>query len=76
MTAEEILPLLAAFEASARTPEQPNDGARLAFLMLGLGGAAIGLLFFDAAWRGRFRGVRRGLVASATRRVRQGERWV
>jgi mono/diheme cytochrome c family protein len=76
MSADEILPLLATFEASARTPEQPNDAARTVFLMLGLGGAAIGLLVFDAAWRGRFRGVRRPLVASATRRARQGERWV
>ncbi len=72
LRAEEILPLLAVFEAAARTPQQPGNAAQLTFLMLGLGGAIAALLALDAAWRGRFRGVRRPMVDAARRR---GERW-
>ena len=46
-----------------------NVAGQTAFVLLGLGGAAAGLALAGAAWRGRFRGVRRPLVEAARRRA-------
>ncbi len=59
---EEILPLVAFFEDAARRGGQDDSAARLNFFLLGLGGAAFGLVVMDAAWKRRFRNVRRSLV--------------
>ena len=67
---EEILPLVAYFEDAARRGGQDDSAARLQFLLLGLGGSALGLVLMDAAWKRRFRSVRRTLVESARRRER------
>ena len=64
---EEILPLVAFFQDSARRGGQDDSAARLNFFLLGMGGAALGLVAMDAAWKGRFRSVRRALVESARR---------
>ena len=59
---EEILPLVAYFEQAAQQPGQDDGVAPLNFFLVGLGGAALGLIGFDGIWRRRFRGVRRALV--------------
>ena len=64
---EEILPLVAFFEDAARRGGQDDSAARLNFFLLGLGGAALGLVIMDAAWKRRFRSVRRALVENARR---------
>jgi len=67
---EEILPLVAFFEDSARRGGQDDSAARLNFFLLGLGGAALGLVVMDAAWKHRYRSVRRTLVENSRRAVR------
>jgi len=67
---EEILPLVAFFEDSARRGGQDDSAARLNFFLLGLGGAALGLVAMDTAWKRRFRSVRKTLVESARRTQR------
>lgn len=62
LAAEEILPLIGLFEQAAREGGEDNSPARLTFLLFGLGGAAMGLVAFDIAWKGRFRAVRAPLV--------------
>ena len=62
---EEILPLVAFFEDSARRGGQDDSAARLNFFLLGLGGAGLALVVMDAAWKRRFRSVRRALVENA-----------
>ena len=64
---EEILPLVAFFEDAARQGGQDDSAARLNFFLLGLGGAALGLVVMDAAWKRRFRSVRRALVEDSRR---------
>ena len=64
MTVDEILPLVAYFEHTAKHEEEDNSPAGLIFILLGLGGAVGVLIVFNMAWRGRFRGVRKRLVQS------------
>jgi hypothetical protein len=70
LKSEEILPLVAFFEDAARHGGQDDSAARMNFFLLGIGGAAFGLVVMDAAWKGRFRNVRRTLVET-TRRVQR-----
>jgi mono/diheme cytochrome c family protein len=70
MKPEEILPLVAFFEDSARRGGQDDSAARLNFFLLGIGGAALGLVAMDAAWKRRFRSVRRALVENSRRKAR------
>lgn len=65
---EEILPLVALFEDSAKKGGQAGTVASLNFFLIGLGGAVVGLIVFDAAWKRRFRAVRRPLIGSDERR--------
>jgi mono/diheme cytochrome c family protein len=58
----EILPLVAMFESTAKQGGQDNSAARLNFVLIGLGGLVIGLVAMDSIWKKRFRGVRRELV--------------
>jgi mono/diheme cytochrome c family protein len=67
---EEILPLVAFFEDSARRGGQDDSAARLNFFLFGMGGAAVALVAIDAAWKRRFRSVRRALVENSRRTVR------
>jgi len=62
MTQDEIVPLVAYFEEAARNQGEDTGTSQLIFLMLGLGGAALGFVLADGLWRKRFRGVRRELV--------------
>jgi mono/diheme cytochrome c family protein len=64
---EEILPLVAFFEDAARRGGQDDSAGRLNFFLLGLAGSALGLVVMDAAWKRRFRSVRRDLVENAKR---------
>lgn len=64
---EEILPLVAFFEDAAKRGGQDDSAARLNFFLFGLGGAALALVAMDAAWKRRFRSVRRDLVENAKR---------
>jgi mono/diheme cytochrome c family protein len=65
--AEEILPLVAYFEATARAGGEDTSPARMNFFLLGVSGTAIALVGFDLAWRKRFRTVRRALIRSGRR---------
>lgn len=66
LTNEEVLALTAFLENEARTRPGDDPGAgRLTFLLLGLGGAVLGLIAADAVWRKRLRGVRRFLLRGA-----------
>ena len=60
---EEIGTLTAFFEQASKESGAEAAGAyRLLFLLLGLGGATIGLLILGLIWKRRIRGVRRALV--------------
>ncbi len=59
---EEILPLIAYLEHSALEGGEDDSVAVLNFFFLALGGTALALAAFDAAWRWRFRAVRRPLA--------------
>jgi len=61
----EILPLLAYFADLAQDPPESSQAATLIFILLGLGGTAAALMIFDGAWKGRFRGVRKALIAQS-----------
>jgi cytochrome c2 len=62
LTNDEIVALVAYLETTARQPQQTSDTATLSFFFLGLGGSVLGYLGADAAWRKRFRGVRKPMV--------------
>jgi mono/diheme cytochrome c family protein len=66
---EEILPLVAYLESTAKAGGQDSAPGLLIFLLIGLGGTAVALLIFDAAWRGRFTAVRRPIVEAQRREV-------
>lgn len=67
---EEILPLLAYFESTAKAGGEDESVALLNFFFLGLGGTVLALVIFDALWKKRFRSVRAALVE---RRAARGE---
>jgi len=67
---EEILPLLAYFESTAKAGGEDESVALLNFFFLGLGGTVLALVIFDALWKNRFRTVRAALVE---RRAARGE---
>lgn len=63
MTGDEVMAMTAYLEDEARTRSGAAAGTgRLTFLLLGLGGAVLGLIAADAVWRKRLRGVRRFLL--------------
>ncbi len=64
---EEILPLVAYFESTAKQGGADDSAALVNFFLLGLGGMVIGLVSLDALWKRRFRAVRRPLVQKARR---------
>ncbi|HWR14129.1 MAG TPA: cytochrome c [Terriglobales bacterium] len=59
---DDILPLLAYFESTAKNGGSDDTTARLNFLLIGMGATVIGLVVLDGVWKKRFRGVRRQLV--------------
>jgi mono/diheme cytochrome c family protein len=67
LTNEEIVPLVAYFEHEAKTSGPDQTGPQLRFLLMGLGGAALGLLGADSIWRKRFRDVRKSMVRRGDR---------
>lgn len=64
---EEVLPLVAYLKDAAAKGRPADSMARLAFLILGLVGAAAVFAAFDAHWRERLRSVRRALVEQSGR---------
>jgi cytochrome c2 len=62
LTPEDIHPLVAFFEDSLNQAEPDDYVALLYFFLLAMGGTILGLVFFDVAWKNRFRTVRRLLV--------------
>jgi len=62
LQADEILPLVAYLEESAKVGGEEETVAALNFFLLGLGGTVVSLVAFDVLWKERFRGVRRPLV--------------
>ena len=69
LEAEEILPLVAYFENSAKQVGDDDSVAPLTFFLMGLAGMVLMLGLFDALWKNRFRAVRRPLVAGGEMRV-------
>lgn len=61
MKPEEILPLLALFEDSAKRGGQDDAAATMNFFLISLGTMVVGLVSLDAIWKKRLRGVRRSL---------------
>lgn len=70
LTEEEIEALVAYFEASADQVQAQPAAGRMAFLLMGLVGAAALVFAGDAIWKHRFHGVRRPLVDSSSSRGR------
>ncbi len=66
---DEILPLVAYFEAAAKQGGSDDSASLVNFFLLGLGGMVIGLVSLDAVWKRRFRAVRRPLVQKARRKL-------
>ncbi|MHB9078459.1 MAG: cytochrome c [Pirellulaceae bacterium] len=66
LAGEEIQALVAFFESSARSGGEEDASGSLAYLLVGVIVAVIGLIAMDAIWRGRLRGVRRALVRAAS----------
>ncbi|MCP5115906.1 MAG: hypothetical protein GY953_34190, partial [bacterium] len=64
LESEEILPLIAYLESAALEGGEDDSVAVLNFFFLALGGTALALVVFDAAWRWRFRAVRAPLADS------------
>jgi mono/diheme cytochrome c family protein len=64
---EEIIPLVAYLEETAKHGREDGGVAPLNFFLIGLGGTVLALVAFDAIWRRRFRSVRRALVHGETR---------
>lgn len=62
---EEIIPLVAYLEETAKLGGEDDSVAPLNFFLLGLGGTVMGLVAFDVLWKKRFRAVRRPLVHGA-----------
>ena len=67
LTEQEILPLLALFEDSAKRGGQTDNASMLNFFLLSLGVMVVGLVSLDAIWKKRLRGVRRGLLEKSKR---------
>jgi mono/diheme cytochrome c family protein len=67
LTAEEILPLIGVFEEAAKNGGEDDSSALVTFLLFGMGGAVVGLVVLDTAWRRRFRAVRAPLVGKQGR---------
>lgn len=63
LRSDEILPLVAYLEASAKAGGADDSAGPLNFFLLGLGGTAVALIVFGSSWKARFRAVRRPLVA-------------
>ena len=63
LNADEIHALVAYFEELAPHSEADSSAGRAAFLLLGLGAACVCVFVLDAAWKRRFRDVRRSLVS-------------
>ena len=65
---DEISALAAFFEQTSKEPDAENAGAyRMRFVLLGLAGAAIGLVVLGLVWKRRIRGVRRALLEGKLR---------
>jgi mono/diheme cytochrome c family protein len=62
---DEILGLIAYLEGVARTGRDAAPSRKLAFVLGAIGLAALLLVLMEFAWRKRFRGVRRALVAAS-----------
>lgn len=69
LKSEEILPLVAYFEAAAKQGGTDDSASLVNFFLLGLGGMVVGLVSLDALWKRRFRSVRRVMVQKARRKV-------
>ncbi len=62
LQSDEILALVALFQDSAQKGGEDESPSMLTFFLLGTGGMVLGLVGLNAAFRNRFRGVRRSLV--------------
>jgi hypothetical protein len=67
LEAEEILPVLAAIDDASRQGQYKGNAATVRFSGFGLGGMLIGLVLLQAAWRRRFRSVRRSVIRAQLR---------
>lgn len=62
LQSDEIIALVALLEDRAKAGGSADLAGRLTFVLLGLGGAVLGLISLDFIWQRRFRGVRTPLV--------------
>lgn len=71
---EEILPLLALFESTARAGGEDNSSTLAGFFAIGFVVALLFLALAAAVWKARFRAVRAPLVERSARKVLMGGR--
>lgn len=64
LSSDEIHALVAYFESTAAESPVNASVNRVAFLLIGLGGATLWVFLFDVIWKRRFHAVRRPLVQS------------
>lgn len=72
LKAEEILPLLALFEDTARSGAEDNRTGLAGFFAMGFLVAILLLALFAVIWKARFRAVRDPLVQMSARKVLGG----
>jgi cytochrome c2 len=72
LQSEEILPLLALFESTAREAGSDDRSGTTGFFVSGFGGSVLGLALLGAIWKNRFRAVRRPILETSARRVLGG----
>lgn len=68
LTGDEVLALVAYMKDQSEHERTGDHGRPLAFLLASIGGLVVALLVMDLVWRRRFRGVRRTLIAKASKR--------
>jgi cytochrome c2 len=72
MKAEEILPLIALFESSARAGGEDDRAGIIGFSTIGFFGSVLALAVLGAIWKNRLRAVRRPIVETSAQRVLGG----
>lgn len=70
---DEIIPLVAYLEDSAKSGGAAGITPRLNFFLIGLGAAILGLISFDFIWHNRFRAVRIPLVHGTKEQTHHGK---
>src|SRR5690606_13053825 len=69
LASEEILPLLALFESTARQSDEDDRAGLIGFLAAAFGVAVVGLAIMGGIWKNRPRAVRRPILEISARKA-------